>query len=248
MEDTEVVEPSNETCTSVPPPETPCPDSNPVDFPHGIELWVAQRAKWRGFPEEEVGQEFDSTVVDGHTTSSQGFHGLSCNASRPIELTAAERLNIRGCLVATSEPYPPLRRKIPLALAVHCAHELWGDKAANGDDRGAVERLAEAARAGTQDLMEKSAAFGSNIAKWGQVLYDSAVHALGEGPTGSGRTDNNLVTSLRNRGGISMPSPQVPPLTKTRSNESSSLVDFFSPRSCTRVSESSTTVVQTDKI
>jgi len=110
-------------------------------------------------------------------------------------------MNLRGCLASSEAPYPPLRRPMPLPLAVRCASELWGEDQCGG--ASPVARLAEAARAGSQELMDKTAAFGSSLAKWGQGILHSTAQAFTEGsPTNREQKGSTLCASLRSRGGV----------------------------------------------
>lgn len=139
-------------------------------------------------------------------------------------------MNLRGVLGAVEAPYPPLRRPLPLTLAVKCASELWSNDFVA--EPSPVARLAEAARAGSQDFLEKTQALGANIARWGQGLVvgltprnfsESSLKTDRDSKSGSGRSRTchlglwdmgegkrpaeggvgALTTSLRSRGGLS---------------------------------------------
>eukprot|EP00439_Symbiodinium_sp_Y106_P070599 s1170_g12.t1 len=125
------------------------------------------------------------------------------------ELSEADRLNLRSCLAATAGPYPPLRRRFPLKLAIQVAVQLWEVESPLLSEQGSpVTRLANAARESTQDLVVKTAALGASVVHWGQSMLGSAAKALDshcrprslQDP--KKEKDSALLDSLRNRGGI----------------------------------------------
>eukprot|EP00931_Biecheleriopsis_adriatica_P121756 TRINITY_DN96814_c0_g1_i1.p1 TRINITY_DN96814_c0_g1~~TRINITY_DN96814_c0_g1_i1.p1 ORF type:complete len:290 (+),score=63.74 TRINITY_DN96814_c0_g1_i1:33-872(+) len=130
------------------------------------------------------------------------------------QLTEAERLNLRSCLASTVSPYPKLRRRFPLKLAIQVAVQLWNaDGSPLSEQDSPVVRLAQAAREGTQDLMQKTAALGSSFVSWSQGLWGSATQAL-DGPckalpSDKERKENALLQSLRSRGGVGRTAPYL---------------------------------------
>jgi len=208
------VRPTAEAAAEVPTAEVRAEEdlsgTTQPSYNRGWELWVAQRADWLGVPPEEIGR---------HRAPARGAErpgGLEQRRELG-ELSLAERVNLRGCLAATGGPYPTLRRQLPLALAVRCAHELWHEKSGamcqDGSIPGSpVEKIAEAAeaaRASTQDFVEKSVALGSNIARWGQCIVESAVSAFDDPRRSSSQegitrdmSSPSHIASLRTRGGL----------------------------------------------
>ncbi|CAJ1365050.1 unnamed protein product, partial [Effrenium voratum] len=127
---------------------------------------------------------------------------LQGHNSRPeLELSEADRLNLRSCLSATVGPYPPLRRRYPLKVAIQAAVQIWEVESPLFSEQGSpVTRLANAAREGTQEFLLKTAAAGSSFMSWSQSLLGSATKAL-RSPSREPK-DKTLVDSLRNRGGV----------------------------------------------
>merc|ERR1712217_829273 len=101
--------------------------------------------------------------------------GSSAAPKLPYELSDADRLNIRGVLASSEQPYPRLRKSTPLTVAVHVAVELWNEDSAN--EESPVAKFAEAARQGSVDLVERTlsltSSFSSNIARWSTGLFGS---------------------------------------------------------------------------
>eukprot|EP00434_Breviolum_minutum_P020829 symbB.v1.2.018375.t1/scaffold1462.1/size117239/8 len=130
------------------------------------------------------------------------------------ELSEADRLNLRSCLASTAGPYPPLRRRYPLRVAIQAAVQIWEVESPLLSEQGSpMTRLANAARDGTQDLLVKTAAAGSNLVSWSQGLLGSAAKALDyhcrPQSMRTERKDKTLVDSLRNRGGIVLEQAQL---------------------------------------
>ncbi|CAK0850785.1 unnamed protein product [Prorocentrum cordatum] len=118
------------------------------DAMSGEATWLARREQWL---------RPRAAAKDGAPQRAPALNWL--------ELSSAERYNLRSCLSSVEQPYPPLSRRLPLRVAVRCADELWSSGGAGGP--GAVEQLAEAARVASQELAKKSAALGSTLARPG---------------------------------------------------------------------------------
>uniref|UniRef100_A0A7R9ZZX1 Uncharacterized protein n=1 Tax=Pyrodinium bahamense TaxID=73915 RepID=A0A7R9ZZX1_9DINO len=170
-----------------PPCCTICDDSGHQRC--GAEWWALQRAQWLGRPLDQVGKRAPRDAQEVREAEGDGpIDAKASGSDNSWTFSEAERLSLRGCLAAVEAPYPPLRRPVPLSVAVHCAVELWGDDGALADAVSPYARIAEAARAGSQELLEKTAALGSSIAKWGHGLFGSGVttQVFGDGAPQAG--------------------------------------------------------------
>mmetsp|Transcript_11661 Transcript_11661/g.22191 ORF Transcript_11661/g.22191 Transcript_11661/m.22191 type:complete len:185 (+) Transcript_11661:51-605(+) len=172
----------------------------------GEALWVEHRRAWRGIPEEGPSRRL---APADQATPTLPLEDPERKARAPewSELSEADRLNLRSCLAATAGPYPPLRRRFPLKLAIQVAVQLWEVESPLLSEQGSpVTRLANAARETTQDFVVKTAALGSSMVHWGQSMLGSAAKAFDSHcrprSLTADRKDNALLESLRNRGGI----------------------------------------------
>eukprot|EP00930_Biecheleria_cincta_P043401 TRINITY_DN29802_c0_g1_i3.p1 TRINITY_DN29802_c0_g1~~TRINITY_DN29802_c0_g1_i3.p1 ORF type:complete len:253 (-),score=58.88 TRINITY_DN29802_c0_g1_i3:99-857(-) len=190
----------------------------------GKELWMESRAKWRQrslhadrqeddashpVPQEQAEDDAAADRPERKCPSlpsrASSASGSSGKTNTLDALSQADRLNLRSCLASTSLPYPPLRRRIPLKLAVDCAVQLWGaDGSLISEQESPVVRLAQAAKESTQDFLFKTSALGSSFVSWGQGIFGSASQAIDISPCQprEERKENPLLESLRNRGGI----------------------------------------------
>jgi len=186
----------------------------------GIERWTAVRRRWLRLRDDEDIVEFrrgcaadDASGASESEMPCRSGESSSCSLDgvNSQVLTDAERINLRGCLAASEPPFPPLRRPLPLPLAVGCAVELWADDPAHAV--GTVAKIAEVSRAASLDIMDKTTALGSSLVRWGQdfgqglvdavgKLQDDATRCVNAPPGGRDvRGGNPLVASLRCRGG-----------------------------------------------
>ncbi|CAL1170947.1 unnamed protein product, partial [Cladocopium goreaui] len=178
----------------------------------GQELWLEERAAWRRNRAEDTPNSDGQSVASSNTSRSS--LPLGGNSASPLEteLSEADRLNLRSCLAATAGPYPPLRRRYPLRVAIQAAVQIWEVESPLLSEKGSpITRLATAARDSTQDFLVRTAAAGSNFVSWSSGLLGSAAKALESHcrPQSMGdRKDKTLVDSLRNRGGIVVEQPQ----------------------------------------
>jgi len=128
------------------------------------------------------------------------------------ELNEQERLNLRAVLVAVDQPFPRLRRTIPLPLAVQIAHALWEDGSLG--DEGMVARLSEAVRTFPSEVVGRTLSLGSNLRRWSEGIFASASNfscAAATSPSFSRKNSETLPDerggaglrdSIRNRGGL----------------------------------------------
>ncbi|OLP81811.1 hypothetical protein AK812_SmicGene37598 [Symbiodinium microadriaticum] len=179
----------------------------------GEALWHEHRSAWRRLAEEKAGR----CLAPADVTPSLPLEDRKSERLSPsqTELSEADRLNLRSCLAATAGPYPPLRRRFPLKLAIQVAVQLWEVESPLLSEQGSpVTRLANAARESTQDLVVKTAALGASMVHWGQSMLGSAAKALDshcrprslQDP--KKEKDSALLDSLRNRGGIVVEQPR----------------------------------------
>jgi tetratricopeptide (TPR) repeat protein len=98
----------------------------------GKGVWITQRAQWLGMPEEIVGMEpsdfeNDGTLCEAILRKRGDQARLSDNEDVLSELSDEERDNLECCIESTSRPFPELKRKLPLVVAVRCAEEIWAE-------------------------------------------------------------------------------------------------------------------------
>lgn len=98
----------------------------------GKDWWLAQRAQWLGVPLDQVGSvpndfEDDGTLQDVVLEARRGVDVWRQAQLTDEDLSDEERETLEECLEATIKPYPQLKRKLPLSVAVQCAVELWDD-------------------------------------------------------------------------------------------------------------------------
>jgi len=182
----------------------------------GQGFWELQRAQWvrreTGIVPRKPSETEDEEEEDD-SDASQGTPSPHRGRSRSAqELTDQERLNLRAVLVAVDQPFPRLRRTIPLPLAVQIAHALWEDGSL-GDD-GMVARLSEAVRTFPSEVVEKTMSLGSNLRRWSEGIFASAstfTCAAATSPSCSRKNSEplpderggaGLRDSIRNRGGL----------------------------------------------
>lgn len=165
----------------------------------GRDLWVAERARWLGTPPKlsAISADANSEVSIGHNAERMPLRHVSAVIMKEHPgLTEVTRRSVMRC-VAAERDYPALpRQKLPLSLIVQCACQVWSV------ERGPT--LAEAVRLGTQELVQKSAKFGLSIAGWASSVLGTPTHNRDD----LCKKENNLVKSLRCRGGVSR-SPNV---------------------------------------
>jgi len=182
----------------------------------GQGFWELQRAQWvrreRGIvprkpSETEDEEEEDDSDASQSTPSPQWGRPRSAQ-----ELNEQERLNLRAVLVAVDQPFPRLRRTIPLPLAVQIAHALWEDGSLG--DEGMVARLSEAVRTFPSEVVGRTLSLGSNLRRWSEGIFASASNfscAAATSPSFSRKNSETLPDerggaglrdSIRNRGGL----------------------------------------------
>merc|ERR1712039_1169921 len=122
-----------------PPPPVVCSTCNRVGHPCcGKAWWITQRSEWLGIDEETVSCEPEDFEDHGMLTSavlearqkaqlSGDLPPSDCNAEVLSDLSDDERDDLEMCLEATERPYPQLKRKLPLSIAVRCAEDLWDE-------------------------------------------------------------------------------------------------------------------------
>eukprot|EP00927_Polykrikos_kofoidii_P054445 TRINITY_DN48858_c0_g1_i1.p1 TRINITY_DN48858_c0_g1~~TRINITY_DN48858_c0_g1_i1.p1 ORF type:complete len:292 (-),score=47.92 TRINITY_DN48858_c0_g1_i1:21-896(-) len=118
---------------AAPPPTPPEPCATCGRFGHaccGKAWWVQQRAEWLRIDIAEAEREPERFEDQGSLAEvlavARGRQGI-IDHDLDEEVSDGEREMLEDCLEATDRPYPQPKKKLPLALAVQCAAELWAD-------------------------------------------------------------------------------------------------------------------------
>mmetsp|Transcript_74675 Transcript_74675/g.207603 ORF Transcript_74675/g.207603 Transcript_74675/m.207603 type:complete len:197 (-) Transcript_74675:50-640(-) len=84
-------------------------------------VWLAVRSAWLGLAEEDL------AVMPESFDDMSHLELMRLHQSKPADLSDDEMQDVEECLAAVQQPFPPLRRNVPLSQAVACAVVLWRD-------------------------------------------------------------------------------------------------------------------------
>jgi len=147
--------------------------------------WLRRRAEAQskieteGNEGEADGEDRDTTASSSPLSASPGRQRVPCSSSgstpgTQFRLSDQERFNLRSVLISVEQPYPRLRRPIPLPIAVQTAHYLWEGGSPRAGEDTVMSRVSDAVRGIPTEMVERTLTLGSNIRKWGEGMLASA--------------------------------------------------------------------------